>query len=203
MILPRGVQLPRAEDALNLVARQIRYGRWYVQAFPTHFYSKLAQSDVEVTKLTIIQRSKISTLSQQQRIQPLGPLGRRRYPHLLWHPPALPNSVSQSSPHSQNTPTKQKIKQTNNEMKYRTDSLSRCCAKRRKRRAALHSTPMTAPSGHGHHNSGYNAGYNNGGYNQQYAPPAGAPPQYGNAGYNNDYYGQQNGVAQPQTAYVK
>ncbi|PVH80509.1 hypothetical protein DL98DRAFT_515377, partial [Cadophora sp. DSE1049] len=59
---------------------------------------------------------------------------------------------------------------------------------------------MTAPAGH---NSGYNAGYNNGGYNQQYAPPAGAPPpQYGNAGYNNDYYGQQNGVAQPQNAYV-
>merc|ERR1711939_925906 len=27
MILPRGIQLPRAEDALNLVARQIRYGR--------------------------------------------------------------------------------------------------------------------------------------------------------------------------------
>merc|ERR1719262_2069111 len=67
--------------------------------------------------------------------------------------------------------------------------------------AALHSTPMTAPSGH--HNSGYNAGYNNGGYNQQYAPPAGAPPQYGNTGHNNDYYGQQNGVAQPQNAYVK
>jgi len=62
---------------------------------------------------------------------------------------------------------------------------------------------MTAPVG----NAGYNSGYNNGGgYNntQQYAPPAGAPPpQYGNAGYNNGYYGQQNGIAQPQNAYVK
>merc|ERR1712058_158677 len=141
MILPRGIQLPRAEDALNLVARQIRYGRCGPR------FQRCRNS---------------SAFSRWGRWVVAGIL--IFFGILLLF-------------------------------------LVLCCAKRRKRRAALHSTPMTAPSGH--HNSGYNAGYNNGGYNQQYAPPAGAPPQYGNTGHNNDYYGQQNGVAQPQNAYVK
>ncbi|KAH7420172.1 hypothetical protein BKA64DRAFT_34746 [Cadophora sp. MPI-SDFR-AT-0126] len=142
MILPRGVQLPRAEEALNLVARQIYYGR----CNPRYQNCRSAFSRWGRWVLAGI-------------LIFLGIL-------LLF--------------------------------------IVLCCSKRRKRRRALHSTPMTAPVGH---NSGYNAGYNNGGgaYNQQYAPPAGAPPpQYGgNAGYNNGYYGQQNGIAQPQNAYVK
>jgi len=35
---------------------------------------------------------------------------------------------------------------------------------------------------------------------QQYAPPPGAPPQYG-SGLNADYYGQHQGVSQPENAY--
>ncbi len=41
----------------------------------------------------------------------------------------------------------------------------------------------------------------------QYAPPTGAPPQqnygYGQQGANEGYYGQQQGVTQPQGAYMK
>jgi len=57
-----------------------------------------AQDSFEITMLNSIQRSKISTLSEQQRIQPLGPLGCRRYPHLLRHPPALPRPMLCQTP---------------------------------------------------------------------------------------------------------
>ncbi|KAH6713389.1 hypothetical protein BKA61DRAFT_675633 [Leptodontidium sp. MPI-SDFR-AT-0119] len=141
MILPRGVQLPRAEDALNLVARQVYYGR---RCNPRYQNCR-------------------SAFNRWGRWVLAGIL-------IL--------------------------------MAIFLMFIFLCLSRRRKRRAALHSTPMTAPVGNAGYNSGYNGGYNNN--TQQYAPPAGAPPpQYGNAGYNNDYYGQQNGVAQPQNAYVK
>ncbi|CZS92016.1 hypothetical protein WAI453_000035 [Rhynchosporium graminicola] len=138
MILPRGIQLPRAEDALNLIARQYNYGR---RCNPRYQNC----------------RSNFSRWGRWVLAGILIFFGIFLFFMFL------------------------------------------CISKRRKRRAALHSTPMTAPAG----NAGYNSGYNNGGYNnnaptQQYAPPPGAPPPTyaGNGGYNNDYYGQQNGVAQ-------
>lgn len=78
------------------------------------------------------------------------------------------------------------------------DKINRCLAQRRRRkqrRLATSQTPMTAPA---------NNNYYGGGAPQQQtynAPPGPPPPNYGGA--NEGYYGQQNGIAQPQGAYVK
>ncbi|EPE35357.1 hypothetical protein GLAREA_11056 [Glarea lozoyensis ATCC 20868] len=75
-----------------------------------------------------------------------------------------------------------------------------CLSRRRKRRAAKYATqPATtynAPPQTTYNNTGYdqNAGYGN----QQYAPPAGAPPP--NYGGNEGYY-NQGGVSQPGNTY--
>jgi len=86
--------------------------------------------------------------------------------------------------------------------------------RRRRSRAAKTATPMANTNTGYDNNPGYNnngaahagnTGYNNGpayGGQAQYAPPNNPPPQqYG--GGNEGYYGQQNGVAQPQGAYMK
>lgn len=53
MILPRNVQLPRPEDALNLVARQF-YGnrRWYV--LPRHPLENFEADIVIVAVMTVV-----------------------------------------------------------------------------------------------------------------------------------------------------
>ncbi|KAG9238413.1 permease for cytosine/purines, uracil, thiamine, allantoin-domain-containing protein [Amylocarpus encephaloides] len=78
-----------------------------------------------------------------------------------------------------------------------------CCSRRRKRRNAtrMATQPATTYTPQNHNNT------NNNGYtgapanNTQYAPPAGAPPTYGN-GENYGYYNAGN-VQQPGNAYVK
>jgi len=73
--------------------------------------------------------------------------------------------------------------------------LALCFRRRRARRNQIFttSTPMQAQQPGGVY---YNQTQPQ--YEGNYAPPAGAPPNYGG---QNEYYGQQNGIAQPQNAY--
>ncbi|APA11941.1 hypothetical protein SS1G_05489 [Sclerotinia sclerotiorum 1980 UF-70] len=75
-----------------------------------------------------------------------------------------------------------------------------CITRRRRRRNQIRSgnTPMTYNQSNTYGPSAPN-NYNSQSQ-QQYAPPAGAPPNYG--GGNQDYYGAS-GVTQPQNTYAK
>ncbi|CAG8983066.1 hypothetical protein HYALB_00006094 [Hymenoscyphus albidus] len=79
--------------------------------------------------------------------------------------------------------------------------------RKRARMLNMHTQPPLAPNGGygGYALPGqqYGQQQQNGYGQQQYAPPPGAPPGYGQGGANEGYYGQQGGVVQPGNVYSK